>query len=87
MQLLQALASPYRRRILVLLRDRELSAGEVASHFPNVTRPAISQHLTVLKEARLLQERRAGTRRLYKTRSDGLAEVQVLLEPLAKRKR
>ena len=68
---LKAMAEPNRRRILGLVRDGELSAGEIASHF-DVTRPAISQHLTVLKEAGLVSERRNGTRRLYQVRPEGL---------------
>ena len=47
---LKALAEPRRRRILMLVRDGELSAGEIASHF-EISRPAVSQHLTVLREA------------------------------------
>ena len=50
---LKAIAEPNRRRILFLVRDGELSAGEIASHF-EVSRPAVSQHLTVLKEAGLV---------------------------------
>lgn len=80
-EILNALGSSYRRRILQLVRDRELSAGEVASHFPYVTRPAISQHLALLKEARLLHERRQGTRRYYKARPEALNEVRGFLEP------
>src|ERR1044072_7551574 len=52
-----ALAGPRRRQILTLVRDGELSAGEIAEHF-DVTRPAVSQHLTVLKEAGLVGEGR-----------------------------
>jgi DNA-binding transcriptional ArsR family regulator len=59
--------------------NNEQSAGEIASHF-DVTRPAISQHLTVLKEAGLLAERRDGTRRLYKARPEGLVEVRAFLD-------
>jgi DNA-binding transcriptional ArsR family regulator len=76
---LKAIAEPRRRQILALVRDAELSAGEIASHF-DVTRPAISQHLTVLKEAGLVHERRNGTRRLYQARREGLAEVRQFLE-------
>jgi DNA-binding transcriptional ArsR family regulator len=76
---LKAIAEPRRRQILALVRDEELSAGEIASHF-DVTRPAISQHLTVLKEAGLVHERRNGTRRLYQARPEGLAEVRQFLE-------
>ena len=76
---LKALAGPRRRQILALVRDGELSAGEIAAHF-DVTRPAVSQHLTVLKEAGLVDERRNGTRRLYRARPEGLAELKDFLE-------
>ena len=76
---LKAIAEPRRRAILRLVRDGELSAGEIASHF-DVTRPAVSQHLTVLKEAGLVRERRNGTRRLYRARPEGLAELRAFLE-------
>src|SRR2546423_9255060 len=76
---LKAIAAPHRRRILRLVRDEELSAGEIASHF-DVTRPAISQHLTVLKEAGLVNERRNGTRRLYQARPEGLEELRSFIE-------
>jgi DNA-binding transcriptional ArsR family regulator len=76
---LRAIAEPHRREILRLVWDAELSAGEIASHF-EVTRPAVSQHLTVLKEAGLVDERRDGTRRLYRARPEGLAELRAFLE-------
>ena len=76
---LKAIAEPRRRRILTLVRDEELSAGEIAAHF-DVTRPAISQHLTVLKEAGLVSERRNGTRRLYQARPEGLTELKAFLD-------
>ena len=75
---LKALAEPRRRRILMLVRDGELSAGEIASHF-EISRPAVSQHLTVLREAGLVDERRNGTRRLYRARPEGLAELKEFL--------
>jgi DNA-binding transcriptional ArsR family regulator len=75
----QAISEPRRREILRLVRDRELAAGEIASHF-EVTRPAVSQHLTVLKNAGLVNERRAGTRRLYSARPEGLAELRSFLD-------
>jgi DNA-binding transcriptional ArsR family regulator len=76
---LKAIAEPRRRQILTLVRDGELSAGEIAGHF-DVTWPAISQHLTVLKEAVLVRERRDGTRRLYQARPQGLEELKAFLE-------
>jgi DNA-binding transcriptional ArsR family regulator len=76
---LKAIAAPRRRQILRLVRDDELSAGEIASHF-DVTRPAVSQDLTLLKEAGLVDERRNGTRRLYRARPEGLADLRAFLE-------
>ncbi len=76
---LRAIAEPRRRRILQLVGSEELSAGEIASHF-EITRPAVSQHLTVLKGAGLLSERRAGTRRLYSVRPEGLVELRDYLD-------
>jgi DNA-binding transcriptional ArsR family regulator len=76
---LKAIATPRRRLILTLVRDGELSAGEIAGHF-DVTRPAVSQHLNVLKEAGLVTERRNGTRRLYRARPEGLAQLKAFLE-------
>ena len=76
---LKAIAAPHRRRILTLVRDGELTAGEIAAHF-DVTRPAVSQHLNVLKEAGLVSERRNGTRRLYSVRPEGLEELREFFE-------
>jgi DNA-binding transcriptional ArsR family regulator len=76
---IQAISEPRRREILRLVRDRELPAGEIAARF-EVTRPAISQHLTVLKNAGLVSERREGTRRLYRARPEGLDELRSFLE-------
>jgi DNA-binding transcriptional ArsR family regulator len=76
---LRAIAEPRRRQILELVRERELSAGAIASQF-DVTRPAISQHLGVLKEAGLVDERRNGTQRLYRARPQGLSELKTFLD-------
>jgi DNA-binding transcriptional ArsR family regulator len=76
---LKAIAAPRRRQILSLIRAEELSAGEIAAQF-DVTRPAVSQHLNVLKEAGLVSERRNGTRRLYRARPEGLAQLKAFLE-------
>lgn len=76
---IKAIAEPRRREILRLVRERELAAGEIATHFTDVSRPAISQHIGVLKEAGLLTERRAGTRRLYRADERGLAGLRAAL--------
>lgn len=76
--MLRAIAEPNRRAILELVTTGEMAAGEIAAHF-SVTRPAISQHLTVLKDAGLLSERREGTRRMYRARPEGLAELRAFL--------
>ena len=68
----RALAEPTRRRIIQLVASRRLSAGEIASHF-RATRPAISQHLGVLRSAGLLSEQRKGARRLYRAEPKALA--------------
>ena len=78
---LRALAEPRRRAILRLVAHEELAAGEIAAAF-EVTRPAVSQHLTVLKQAGLLTERREGTRRLYRARPEGLAQLRRLLDDI-----
>src|SRR5881398_3387685 len=74
-----ALGEPRRREILRLVSSKELSVGDIARRF-DVTRPAISQHLRVLKEAGLVSERRDGTRRLYRARPETVAEVRRFLE-------
>ena len=76
---LRAIAEPRRRAIVELVSNEELAAGEIAAHF-DITRTAISQHLTVLKDAGLLVERRDGTRRLYRARPEGLDELRGVLE-------
>jgi len=76
---LRAIAAPTRREIIRLVRTRELSAGQIASHF-DVSRPAVSQHLTVLREAGLVTERRDGNRRLYRTRPEALADARAFIE-------
>lgn len=76
---LRALAEPRRRAILRLVAHDELPAGRIAEEF-DVTRTAVSQHLSVLKAAGLLHERREGTRRLYRARPEGLAGLQEFLD-------
>jgi DNA-binding transcriptional ArsR family regulator len=76
---IRAIAEPNRRRILQLVTAKELSAGEIASRF-EITRPAVSQHLGVLREAGLVSERRQGTKRLYSVRPEGFADLKSFLE-------
>ncbi len=78
MEVYGALAQPKRREILRLLAGRELSAGEIASRFA-VTQPAMSQHLKVLKDVGLLNERREGTKRLLSVRAEGLEDLHTFL--------
>ncbi len=77
---IQAMADPTRFEILRLVRRREMSAGDIARKFTGITRPAVSQHLSVLKRAGLLAERRQGTRRLYRVRPEGFAQLKAFLE-------
>jgi len=78
MEVFEAVAQPTRREILRLLGERELSATEIASKFA-VTQPAISQHLKVLRDTGLVNERREGTRRLLSLRPEGLMELNDFL--------
>jgi DNA-binding transcriptional ArsR family regulator len=77
---LKALAEPRRRAILRLVWSEELPATAIARRFRDVTRPAISQHLAVLKDAGLVSERRDGTRRLYRANPDTMAELRAFLD-------
>jgi DNA-binding transcriptional ArsR family regulator len=79
---LRAVADPTRRAILLLVRDGEAPAGDIARHFPQISRPAVSQHLRVLTQAGLLHVRRDGNRRLYRLRPEGLAEPAGFLQQL-----
>jgi DNA-binding transcriptional ArsR family regulator len=77
---LKALAEPRRREILRLVWSQELPATDIADHFGEVTRSAISQHLRVLKEADLVSERRDGTRRLYRARREEMRRLRKFLD-------
>ncbi len=76
---LGVLGDPTRRAILERLRGGPLSVAEIARDLP-VSRPAVSQHLRVLKEAGLVSERRSGTRRLYRLDLNGLAALRAYLD-------
>jgi DNA-binding transcriptional ArsR family regulator len=72
---MDALGDPTRRAIFEQLRRGPRAVGEIASELP-VSRPAVSQHLRVLKDVGLVTERREGTRRLYRLDPDGLGELR-----------
>ena len=72
---IEALADPTRRRIFELLAREPRAVGEVAQAMP-VSRPAVSQHLRVLKEAGLVSERRDGARRIYRVEPAAVAELR-----------
>ena len=77
------LGDPVRRRIIEMLSRGEHAAGSVAAVVGaefGISQPAVSQHLRVLKGAGLITERRAGTRRYYRARPEGLAGVREFLD-------
>jgi DNA-binding transcriptional ArsR family regulator len=76
---LQVIAAPRRLRILELVWDQELSAGEIAAQF-EVSWSAVSQHLRVLKDAGFVVERRAGTSRLYHADKAALGSLRAAVE-------
>lgn len=76
---LDALGDATRRAILARLLDGPQSVGKLAGHFP-VSRPAISQHLRVLKEARLVTDRSDGTRRLYRLNPEGFRSLREYMD-------
>jgi DNA-binding transcriptional ArsR family regulator len=79
---LRAVANPTRRTILRLVRHDELPAGEIAAHFPSISRPAVSQHLRVLTDAGLVEVRPDGNRRLYRWRREGLRDAVEFLDEM-----
>ena len=81
MEALTVVAEPNRQRILRMVWAKEMSAGEIADQF-DVTFGAVSQHLTVLRDAGFVTVRRDGNRRLYRTDKDGLGPLRQLLEEM-----
>jgi DNA-binding transcriptional ArsR family regulator len=77
---LEAVVEPRRREIPRLVRVGEGSAGSIAAHYSDVSRPTVSQHPRVLRDAGLPHERRDGTRRLYRTRFEGFTEARTFVE-------
>jgi len=80
MDALEAIADPTRRRILELLKDGEVAAGDLCGEFA-ISRPAVSRHLRVLREVGLVQSRVDGQRRVYTLDARPLAELDAWLEP------
>ena len=74
-----ALADPTRRDILERLLERPRPVGELAEDLP-ISRPAVSQHLKVLKDAGLVADTQAGTRRIYHVQPDGLSALRAELD-------
>jgi DNA-binding transcriptional ArsR family regulator len=77
-----ALSDETRRSLLTLVRDDERSAGDLALRFPHMSRPAVSQHLRVLRDADLVTTRVDGNRRLYRAELDGLEEMRRFLDDM-----
>lgn len=78
--LLKTLGEPKRSEIVRLIWSEELAAAQIAKHFPDVTRSAISQHLAVLRNAGLVIERRDGVRRLYTTNQAEMVRLREFLD-------
>src|SRR5437764_15413132 len=76
---LTALGDPTRRAIFERLADRPMAVGELANELP-VSRPAVSQHLKVLKDAGLVVDRQAGNRRIYRVDPDGVGALRAYLD-------
>jgi DNA-binding transcriptional ArsR family regulator len=74
-----ALADPHRRALLELLRDGDRSVQDLADQLP-ISRPAVSRHLRLLKEAGLVTDRAEGTRRLYRLHDEGVDSLRRYLE-------
>jgi DNA-binding transcriptional ArsR family regulator len=79
LETIQALSNETRFKIVSLVREREMTAGTIARRF-NLTRPAVSQHIGILREAGLLDERRVGAKRFYVVRSEGFDELVAYVE-------
>lgn len=75
----EALGDPNRREILRLLGAEDLAVGEIAEAMP-ISRPAVSRHLRLLKDAGLVAERADGTRRIYQLQAEGLEAIQAYVQ-------
>lgn len=82
-----ALANPARRRILEILNEESRSAGDIAQELAeefDLRRPAVSEHLQVLREAGLVAEEVRGRQRIYSLNAEGLGEINAWLQPFAR---
>jgi DNA-binding transcriptional ArsR family regulator len=84
--LFKAVADPTRRSILELLRDQRLAAGSIAERFPDMSRPAISKHLRILREVGLVEEEQEGRQRYYHLTATPLTSIVVWVENLGDRR-
>lgn len=80
-----ALADPTRRKILTLLRKQDMNAGEIAEHF-NMTKPSISHHLSILKQAELVTAQKHGQNIVYTLNASVFEEILQLVSELANRR-
>ena len=80
MDVFEAVADPTRRRVLDLLAQGERPAGDLVAAFPQLTQPTVSRHLRVLRESGLVEVRADAQRRMYRTRAEGLREIDAWLE-------
>jgi len=80
-----ALADPTRRKILTLLKEQDMNAGEIAEHF-NMTKPSISHHLNQLKQAELVTAEKHGQNIVYSLNLSVFEEILQLVSDLARRK-
>lgn len=76
---LTAIADPTRQAVLQRLRRRPMTVGELADGLP-ITRPAVSQHLKILRQARLVTERREGTRHYFNLNPEALLELRAYID-------
>lgn len=80
----KALADPTRRKILSLLKDKDMNAGEIANEF-NMTKPSISNHLNILKQANLVDAEKVGQNVNYSLKTSVLEDVLKLISDLSSR--
>lgn len=80
----KALADPTRRKILSLLKSHDMNAGEIAAEF-NMTKPSISNHLNILKQADLVDAEKQGQNVVYSLKTSVLEDILGMLSDLAKR--